>query len=160
MSRTPVRVALAIALAAGTYGALALSRGGSGTADRAAFFADVARRLDIALPQRSPSLAGQQRFDTRTFRYRGRSLSVDATARYLGITDGEVRAELRLGGSLADVARRHGGTVDDLQRAIEDEVSRRLQGLSEDEQLRIAARLDDILRRDGRPAGWSAGGGP
>jgi hypothetical protein len=169
MSRTPVRVVLAVALVAGAYGGLAMSRGGSGGADRGAFFADVARRLDVdprALAaavrgERRPSVVeAPSRFDTRTFRFRGRSLSIAATASYLGVTEGEVREELRLGGSLADVARRHGGSVDGLQQAIENEVSRRLQGLSEAERLRIAERLDDILRRDGRPAGWSGRGGP
>jgi hypothetical protein len=169
VSRAPVRVALALALAAGAYGAIALSRGGSGGADRGAFFADVARRLDVdprALAaavrgERRPSVVeARSRFDTPTFRFRGRSLSVAATASYLGVAEGQVREELRLGGSLADVARRHGGSVDGLQQAIEIEVARRLQGLSEAERLRIAERLDDILRRDGRPAGWSGRGGP
>jgi hypothetical protein len=170
MSRAPVRVVLAVALVAGAYGAIVLSRGGSGAADRGAFFADVARRINVDPRALGAALRGGEprptvveaprRFDTRTFRFRGRSLSIDATARYLGVTEGEVREELRLGGSLADVARRHGGSVDGLQEAIEDEVSRRLQGLSEAERLRIAERLDEILRRDGRPAGWSGRGGP
>jgi hypothetical protein len=154
-----IKVALLVVLAAGAYAGVSASGGGS--ANRQAFFADVARRLDISLPQpRRPTLQAQNRLDTRTFRYRGRSLSVDATAQYLGITQGAVREELRIGGSLADVARRHGGTVDGLQQAIEAEVSRRLQGLSEAERLAIADRLDDILRRDGRPTGWSGRGGP
>ena len=154
-----IKVALLLALAAGAYAGITAS--GHGSANRGAFFADVARRLDIALPNRRPAATRlENRFDTRTFRYRGRTVSIDATAQYLGITNGEVRKELRLGGSLADVARSHGGTVDGLQQAIEDEVSRRLQGLSVQERLQIAARLDDILRRDGRPAGWSGRGGP
>jgi hypothetical protein len=154
-----IKVALLFVLAAGVYAGISAS--GDGHANRQAFLADVTRRLDIALPQqRRPTMRPQNRLDTRTFRYRGRSLSVDATAQYLGITEGEVRAELRVGGSLADVARSHGGTVDGLQQAIEAEVSRRLQGLSEAERLAIASRLDDILRRDGRPAGWSGRGGP
>jgi hypothetical protein len=154
-----IKVALLFVLAAGAYAGISAS--GDGHANRQAFLADVTRRLDIALPQqRRPTMRPQNRLDTRTFRYRGRSLSVDATAQYLGITEGEVRAELRVGGSLADVARSHGGTVDGLQQAIEAEVSRRLQGLSEAERLAIASRLDDILRRDGRPAGWSGRGGP
>jgi hypothetical protein len=153
-----IKVALLLVLAAGAFAGISAS--GDGSANRSAFLADVARRLDVRLPQRPATPQPQNRLDTRTFRYRGRSLSIDATAQYLGITEGEVREELRLGGSLADVARRHGGTVDGLQQAIEAEVSRRLQGLSVQERLRIAARLDDILRRDGRPAGWSGRGGP
>jgi hypothetical protein len=153
-----IRLALLVVLAAGAFAGISAS--GNGSANRSAFFADVARRLDISLPQKPATPRPQQRLDTRTFRYRGRSLSIDATAQYLGITQGEVREELRLGGSLADVARRHGGTVDGLQLAIEAEVSRRLQGLSVQERLRISARLDDLLRRDGRPAGWSGRGGP
>jgi hypothetical protein len=153
-----IKVALLLVLGAGAFAGISAS--GDGSADRSAFLADVARRLDVRLPQRPATPQPQSRLDTRTFRYRGRSLSIDATAQYLGITQGEVREELRLGGSLADVARRHGGTVDGLQQAIEAEVSRRLQGLSVQERLRIAARLDDILRRDGRPAGWSGRGGP
>ena len=169
MSRTPVRVVLAVALVAGTYGAIVLSRGGSGGADRGAFFADVARRLDVDPRALGAALGGERRpvvieaprrFDTQTFRFRGRSLSIAATASYLGVTEGEVREELRMGGSLADVARTHGGSVDGLQQAIENEVSRRLQGLSEAERLQISERLDDLLRRDGRPAGWSGRGGP
>ena len=153
-----IRLALLLVVAAGAVAGISAS--GNGSANRQAFFADVARRLDIRLPQQRPAPRPQDRFDTRTFRYRGRSLSIDATAHYLGITQGEVREELRIGGSLSDVARRHGGTVDGLEQAIESEVSRRLQGLSTEERLRIAARLDDILRRDGRPAGWSGRGGP
>jgi hypothetical protein len=153
-----IKLALLLVLAAGAFAGISAS--GNGSANRSAFFADVARRLEISLPQKPAAPRPQARLDTRTFRYRGRSLSIDATAQYLGITEGEVREELRLGGSLADVARRHGGTVDGLQHAIEAEVSRRLQGLSNEERLRIAARLDDILRRDGRPAGWSGRGGP
>jgi hypothetical protein len=154
-----IKLALLLVLAGGAFAGISAS--GDGSANRGAFFADVARRLEISLPkQPATPRPAQTRLDTRTFRYRGRSLSIDATAQYLGITEGQVREELRLGGSLADVARRHGGTVDGLQHAIEAEVSRRLQGLSSEERLRIAARLDDILRRDGRPAGWSGRGGP
>jgi hypothetical protein len=153
-----IKLALLLLLAAGAFAGISAS--GDGSANRSAFFADVARRLDLRLPQRPATARPLNRLDTRTFRYRGRSLSIDATAQYLGITQGEVREELRVGGSLADVARRHGGTVDGLQQAIEAEVDRRLQGLSEAERLSIAARLDDILRRDGRPAGWSGRGGP
>ncbi len=153
-----IRVALLLVLAGATFAGIRAS--GDGSANRGAFLADVAHRLDVPLPQKPASPRPQSRLDTRTFRYRGRSLSIGATAQYLGITEGEVRAELRAGGSLADVARRHGGTVDGLQLAIEAEVSRRLQGLSEAERLSIASRLDDILRRDGRPAGWSGRGGP
>lgn len=153
-----IKVALLLALAGAAFAGIRAS--GDGSANRSAFLADVAHRLDITLPQEPASPRPQRRFDTRTFRYRGRSVSIDATAQYLGITEGEVREELRAGGSLADVARRHGGTVDGLQQAIEAEVSRRLQGLSEAERLSIASRLDDILRRDGRPAGWSGRGGP
>jgi hypothetical protein len=152
------RLALLLVLAAVAFAGIRAS--GDGSANRSAFVADIAHRLDITLPKKPAAPQTQGRLDTRTFRYRGRSLSIDATAQYLGITQGEVREELRLGGSLSDVARRHGGTVDGLQQAIEAEVSRRLQGLSVEERLRIAARLDDILRRDGRPAGWSGRGGP
>jgi hypothetical protein len=153
-----IKVALLLLVAAGA--AAGISASGDGSANRGAFVADVARRLDISLPKQPAAPRPRNRLDTRTFRYRGRSLSIDATAQYLGITEGEVRAELRLGGSLADVARTHGGTVDGLQQAIETEVSRRLQGLSVQERLELSQRLDDILRRDGRPAGWSGRGGP
>jgi hypothetical protein len=155
-----IKVALLLVLAAGAFAGIRAS--GDGSANRQAFLADVAHRLDIALPRPQPRPAAppRDRLDTRTLRYRGRSLSIDATAQYLGITQGEVREELRIGGSLADVARTHGGTVDGLQQAIEAEVSRRLQGLTDEERLRLAARLDDILRRDGRPAGWSGRIGP
>jgi hypothetical protein len=154
-----IKVALLLALAAGAVAGIHAS--GDGSANRGAFVEDVARRLDIRLPQRPAAIPRpQNRLDTRTFRYRGRSLSIDATAQYLGITQGQVRAELRQGASLADVARTHGGTVDGLQQAIEAEVIRRLQGLSVQERLQLSERLDDILRRDGRPAGWGGRGGP
>jgi hypothetical protein len=154
-----IRLALVFAVTAGAVAGIGAS--GDGSANRRAFLADVARRLDIDLPKKpaaAPRL--QDRLDTRTLRYRGRNLSIGATAGYLGITEGEVRAELRTGASLADVARTHGGTVDGLQQAIEAEVNRRLQGLSVQERLQLSERLDDILRRDGRPAGWSGLGGP
>jgi len=176
MTRTTVRAALALAVVAGAYGAIALSRGGSDAADRGGFFADVARRLDVdpravAAAVRGgeerPSLVvrpAPNRFDPRTFRFRGRSLSIAATAGYLGLTEGQVREELRVGASLADVARRHGGSVDGLHEAIEEEMLRRLDGMSDAERRRlidgVQDRLDDIVRRDGRPFGWSGRGGP
>jgi hypothetical protein len=163
VSRIAVKLLAALAAVAGAVGALALSRGGSGGADREAFFADVARRLDLTIPSRPPrpsigALPAPTRQDT--WRWGGRGLSIDAAAGYLGLTPGEVREELRTGISLADVSRLHGGDDQGLQRAIEDEVARRLAGLSDEERRQLVDRLEEIMHRDGRPYGWAGRGGP
>jgi polyhydroxyalkanoate synthesis regulator phasin len=57
-------------------------------------------------------------------RHRGPGL--DAAAKYLGITEAQLRTELQNGKSLADVAKAHGKTVDGLVDAVVDEAKTRL----------------------------------
>src|SRR5262249_11339763 len=71
------------------------------------------------------------------------------------------------GASLADIATAHGKSVKGLQRAITDETQRRLAAVAnlsdvERQQLlnHVIGQLDDMVQRDGRPAGWSGRGGP
>jgi hypothetical protein len=159
-----VKLLAGLAAVAGVLGALAISRGGTGGADRGAFFADVARRLDLTIPRPPRPSIGARPLPAPapqdTWRWGGRGVSIDAAAGYLGMTPGQVREELRTGLSLADVARLHGGDSAGLQRSIEVEVARRLSGLSDEERRQLVDRLEEIMHRDGRPYGWAGRGGP
>jgi hypothetical protein len=180
--------AAAAALLAGTYLAVDISRGGSGRADRRAFFADVARRLEIdphAFTGWGSGRAGvapdlEQRIrerleqaprslplDPSLLRYPDRSTSVQAAADYLGLPRWQVRAQLRSGASLADIAAAQGKSVTRLELTIIAETRLRLEATTnlrgvERQRLldRLIGRIDEIVRRDGRPAGWGANGGP
>jgi polyhydroxyalkanoate synthesis regulator phasin len=55
-----------------------------------------------------------------------RGLGLGAAAKYLGITEAQLRTELQNGKSLADVAKAHGKTVDGLVDAVVDEAKTRL----------------------------------
>jgi polyhydroxyalkanoate synthesis regulator phasin len=55
-----------------------------------------------------------------------RGPGLDAAAKYLGITEAQLRTELQNGKSLADVAKAHGKTVDGLVDAVVDEAKTRL----------------------------------
>jgi hypothetical protein len=174
-----------VALAAAAVG---VSRSGDGHANRQAFFADLARRLDIdpnaftgygagrarvtptleeRIRERLEQAGGGPPLEERMFRYPGHGMSVDATADYLGLPRWQVRAQLRTGASLADIASANGRSVTGLQRAITAETQRRLAAIAnlsdvERQQLlnRVIGQLDDMVQRDGRPAGWSGRGGP
>ena len=163
-----------------------VSASGSGHANRSAFLADVARRLDIdprasfgaggawaspALEERIRERLGPRGggppVDLRLLPYPHRGLSVIAAAGYLGMPEWQLRSELRSGASLADLATAHGKSVEGLQEAIAAETQRQLASLHnlsdvQREQLlnRVIGQLDEIVRRDGRPAGWGARGGP
>jgi hypothetical protein len=165
--------ALALGLATVLAAAYGITAGDSGPANRQAFFADVARRSGIdpqaltRLAPVAPSYAQRAPVDPRWFHYPGRGLSVDAASGYLGMPEWEIRHELRSGASLADVATARGKSVEGLQRAIALETQRQLAGRAnlndiQRQQLldRVLAQLDQLVQRDGRPAGWSARGGP
>src|SRR3954453_3870584 len=51
---------------------------------------------------------------------------LDAVAKYLGITEAQLRTELQNGKTLADVAKAHGKTVDGLVNALVDEAKTKL----------------------------------
>src|SRR3954447_17336786 len=51
---------------------------------------------------------------------------LDAAAKYLGITEAQLRTELQNGKTLADVAKAHGKTVDGLVNALVDEAKTKL----------------------------------
>jgi hypothetical protein len=180
--------AIALGVVAVLGAACGISASGSGHADRRAFFADVASRLDIdphaftgfgagrarvtptleeRIRERLEQSGGGPPMDPRMFRPQGHAMSVDAAAGYLGLPEWQVREELRTGASLADLATAHGKSVRGLQRAITAETHRRLQEVGnlsdvERQQLlnRVIGQLDEMVQRDGRPAGWGARGGP
>jgi hypothetical protein len=100
--------------------------------------------------------------------------AVDAAARYLGLTDAQLRDRLLGGKSLADIAKAQGKSPDGLKAAIRDAVkakldkavaSKALTQAREDRILsRLDARLDEIVKatllpgprtffRPGGPAG-------
>jgi hypothetical protein len=184
MTRRLALGAAAAALLAGACLGVLASRGGSNRADRHAFFADVARRLGIdprvftgrervapdleqRIRERLEQAGGGPPIDPNVLRYPGRSTSVQAAADYLGLPAWQLRAQLRSGASLAEVAAAHGRSVAGLQLAITVEARVRLEAITnlsdvERQELlnRLAGELDELVRRDGRPAGWGANGGP
>jgi hypothetical protein len=99
---------------------------------------------------------------------------VDSAAAYLGVSEDELRIDLREGKSLADVAAAEGKSVAGLKTALraaakeklDDAVeSGRLTAAQRDEALaRFDERLDDLVTRQGigprhdgrRPAGFGA----
>jgi polyhydroxyalkanoate synthesis regulator phasin len=81
--------------------------------------------------------------------------SFDAAAKFLGLTEAELRTQLSSGKSLADVAKDKGKSVDDLKAAIKAELTANLDQAVKDGKLTdtertnflkdIDARLDDIV---------------
>lgn len=146
--------AAGMALIGGAAGAYAAG-GSSGRHPRQAFLDDVAQRLHVSPQQLRTAIQGARadhpfrlrghRFDRRGgpmmrgMRARGPLRVVfGAAARYLGLTDAQLRAQLRSGRSLADVAGAQGKSVDGLKQAIRSAVDALLD-----------ARLDRIVNRKG-----------
>lgn len=85
---------------------------------------------------------------------------LDAAAKYLGLTDAQLRRQLMSGKSLADVAAAQKKDVDGLKSAIEAAVKDRLDKAVTDKRLTqdqedqiltdLRGRLDDIVNRKGR----------
>ena len=69
---------------------------------------------------------------------------LDAAARYLGLTDAQLRTRLRSGKSLAQVASDQNKSVDGLKSAIENAVKKRLDQAVADKRL-TQSQEDEIL---------------
>ena len=102
-------------------------------------------------------------------RLAGRDESLDAAARFLGLTDDELRTQLQSGKSLADVAKDKGKSTDDLKAAMKSAITAELDQAVKDKRLTadqrtsilsgLDARLDDLINntppKDGpRFRGW------
>jgi hypothetical protein len=101
---------------------------------------------------------------------------LDAAAKYLGLTEAKLFAQLRAGKSLADVAKAQNKSVDGLKSALTDEAKARLDQAVKDKRLtqaeadriqkELAARIDDVVNGKGgkggpgRPGHGHGGWGP
>lgn len=84
---------------------------------------------------------------------------LDAAARYLGMTDAQLRDQLRAGKSLADIAKAQGKSVSGLEAVLEAGLRRRLDAavkagrLTQAQEQKMLARLDqriaDAVQRAG-----------
>jgi hypothetical protein len=78
-------------------------------------------------------------------------MSLSAAAKFLGLTDDELRTQLHSGKSLADVAKDKGKTVDDLKAAMKSAITAELDQavkdnkLTADQRTRILAEIDTRL---------------
>lgn len=112
----------------------------------------VATTLDEALPQRGHG---------RGFGH-GPGFAVDAAAEALGVTEDELRTELRDGQSLADVAEQEGVALDTLTDALVAAAQERLDAAVADGRLtqeqadarkaELAERIGALVQREGLPA--------
>jgi hypothetical protein len=70
---------------------------------------------------------------------------IDGAAKFLGLTEAELRDQLMSGKSLADIAKDKGKSVDDLKAAIKDGVQSKLDDAVKSKKL-TQAQADDILK--------------
>jgi hypothetical protein len=70
---------------------------------------------------------------------------LDAAAKFLGLTEAELRDQIMSGKSLADIAKDKGKSLDDLKAAIKDGVKSKLDDAVKDKRL-TQAQEDDILK--------------
>jgi hypothetical protein len=92
----------------------------------------------------------------------GPGKSMDAAAKFLGLTADDLRTQMRAGKSLADLAKDKGKSVDDLKAAIRTAVTAELDQAVKDNKLTadqrtkmladLDAHLDDLINNT-RPAG-------
>ncbi|HEU4978240.1 MAG TPA: hypothetical protein VFT42_05055 [Solirubrobacteraceae bacterium] len=157
-SKLKRRVAIAaagLAVVGGAGGAYAAGGGASAKPQRQAFLNDVAQRLHVSPQQLEAAIRGARRDHPRRpgargfarpfgghmhgLRARGPLRAIfGAAAKYLGLTNAQLRDQLRAGKSLADVAGAQGKSVDGLKQAIRSAVDAQLD-----------ARLDAIVDRKG-----------
>jgi hypothetical protein len=115
-----------------------------------------------AIKQRLQSGGGLGLGAAHGFRHRGfglgfafgaRRVGLDAAARYLGLTDQQLRAQLRAGKSPADIARARGKSVSGLEAALTAGVRSRLDAavkagrITQAQEQRILSRLDQLVAR-------------
>jgi hypothetical protein len=97
----------------------------------------------------------------------GPGMSLSAAAKFLGVSDDELRTQLRDGKSLADVAKDKGKTTADLKAAMKTAITSELDQRVKDNRLTAAertkilahidARLDDLINNTppkGGPRGF------
>jgi hypothetical protein len=97
----------------------------------------------------------------------GPGMSLSAAAKFLGVSDDELRTQLRDGKSLADVAKDKGKTTADLKAAMKTAITSELDQRVKDNKLTAAertkiladidARLDDLINNTppkGGPRGF------
>lgn len=109
----------------------------------------------------------------RGHRMKGLHAALDVAATTLGLSEQDLRAELRAGKSLADVAEEKGVPLatlkSALQKAAEDHLAEEVaegdltQAQADERKKDLSARLDDLLQRKGLPGpgrGHGRGHGP
>ena len=112
-------------------------------------------------------LFGPQAFDGGHFGHRG-GPGLDAAAKYLGLTEDKLQAQLESGKTLAQVATAQNKTVDGLVAALKTDAKQKLDDavkagrLSQAQETQILADLDQritgfvngkMMRHEGRPFG-------
>jgi polyhydroxyalkanoate synthesis regulator phasin len=112
-------------------------------------------------------LFGPQAFDGGHFGHRG-GPGLDAAAKYLGLTEDKLHAQLESGKTLAQVAKAQNKTVDGLIAALKADAKQKLDAavkagrLSQAQETKILADLDQritgfvngkLMRHEGRPFG-------
>lgn len=154
-----------------TLAQIAVTQGKSVSGLEDAIYADVQAHLDQAVANGRMTKAQEQailtRLKARLDDLVNRSLPKigrpgvkrfgGAVATYLGLTPAELRAELRAGKSLAQIATEHGKTVAGLKSAILDAVEARLDKAVASGRLtaaqektildRLSAHLDELVNR-------------
>lgn len=155
MKRRLAIAATGLAVVGGAGGAYAAGGGSSAKPQRQAFLNDVAQRLHVSPQQLEAAIRGARRdhpFRMGPHRFarpfggpmhglrRGGPLRAifGAAAKYLGLTNAQLRHQLRSGKSLADVAGAQGKSVDGLKQAIKAAIDAQLD-----------SRLDAIVDRKG-----------
>jgi hypothetical protein len=78
----------------------------------------------------------------------GPGKSLDAAAKFLGLTDEQLRTQLRSGKSLADVAKDRGKTADDLKAAMKTAITDELAQAVKDGKLTDAQRTQTLQNLD------------
>lgn len=106
-------------------------------------------RIPFVVPGLEKLPLGDRAFDLfdRDFGLFGEIVDLDAAASYLGLSESELRDELRDGNSLADVAGEQNRSVDGLVQELVDEAEERIDDAVDDGRLseERAARLKDDL---------------
>ena len=124
------------------------------TADqRTQLLSGIDARLDDLISNTPP--AGGPRFGGRPGFGFGPGMSLSAAAKFLGVSDADLRTQLRDGKSLAGIAKANGKTTADLKAAMKTAITSELDHAVKDNKLTavqrtnilsgIDARLDDLI---------------
>jgi len=110
------------------------------------------RAADGGVPFLGPALGGLRpgpgfHFGGRGFGFGHRGgASLDAAAKYLGLTEEQLRTQLAAGKSLADIAGDKSKSVDGLKKAMTADLQAKLDQAVKDKKL-TQAQADEILKR-------------